>query len=587
MVVALLGSNGLAQQQSSIVGDYAGTLGPLHLKLHITSKPDGGLAGTLDSVDQNALGLPCEDFHLDGNALAFRVPSVQGRWKGTVTNGGSVLNGTWTQGSEMPLTFIRENASASKRSAVDGVWLGALKAGPQTLRIQLRIQSDSAGKQMCFLDSLDQGAMGLGCDNIKFEGQKFSFDVPAVKGHWEGMLSPDGKNLQGTWNQGMPMPLNFEWQSVAVTVKPPSVDPAMAPVKADDLQSVLDRDLAESLKSGALAPGTDTGVAIGVIDHGVKKVMTYGAAKPESIFEIGSITKTFTGLILAQMVAQGTVRLDEPVRELLPPGTVSKPDGSEITLLDLATQHSGLPRMPDNFNPADPQNPYADYHPANLYAYLAKRGVGKPANPEFLYSNLGFGLLGQALSVRAGMSYSDLLHKEITGPLGMVDTVVVLSPDQQKRFLAGHTAAHQPAHAWDLDAFAGAGAIRSTVSDMLTYMEANLHPEKAVSSNARHYAGAKTLSAALVQSHELRADEVPGVRIALAWAYITDTGSYWHNGATGGYSSFALFDPRADYGVVVLVNMSLGAKGSFAELIGQHIVQRLTGKPAISLNNWQ
>src|SRR4029077_10677427 len=145
-----------------------------------------------------------------------------------------------------------------------------------------------------------------------------------------------------------------------------------------------------------LAPATGGGVVIGVVQRGTRRIFVYGSAKEDSIFEIGSITKTFTGLTLAQMVAQHKVHLDEPVRLLLPPGTVAKPAGAEITLLDLATQQSGLPRMPDNFHPADPQDPYADYRPATLYEVIAKQGVGKPPNTGFNYSNLGLGLLGQA-----------------------------------------------------------------------------------------------------------------------------------------------------------------------------------------------
>jgi CubicO group peptidase (beta-lactamase class C family) len=135
------------------------------------------------------------------------------------------------------------------------------------------------------------------------------------------------------------------------------------------------------------------------------------------------------------------------VRELLPPGTVAKPTGDEITLLDLATQHSGLPRMPGNFRPVDPTNPYVDYSAANLYAFLARQTVAKPAQTQFLYSNLGFGMLGQALSNRAGASYPFLLAQEVTGPLGLIDTAVSLSPAQQTRFIPGHDHDHHPAHA--------------------------------------------------------------------------------------------------------------------------------------------
>ncbi|MGC2299472.1 MAG: serine hydrolase, partial [Acidobacteriaceae bacterium] len=462
-----------AQVASNIAGDYVGALGPLHVKLHLKVDATGGITGTLDSVDQGANGIPCADFHLDGQALSFSVPAVHGTWKGTVAAAGKTLTGTWDQGNPAPLEFTRDTfVAAAKPSSVDGIWLGSLQAGGATLRIQLHVKSDTAGQEYCSLDSLDQGSMGIGCGKVAFSGDDFSFDVPAVMGHYAGKLSADGNTLTGTWSQnGNSLPLSLARQAAEVAAKAipaPKYDPAMAPVDADGLQAVLDRDFAGALKSGELAPSTGGGVSIAVVEHGVRRVFSYGAAKPDSIFEIGSITKTFTGLILSQMVEQGKVKFDEPVRGLLPPGTVEKPAGAEITLLDLATQHSGLPRMPDNFKPVDGENPYADYHAADLYAYLAKHGVAKPDKTEFLYSNLGFGLLGQALSVRAAKPYPALLQEEVLGPLGMRDTSIALTAAQQARFIPGHTADHKPAHAWDLDAFAGAGAIRSTAPDMLT-----------------------------------------------------------------------------------------------------------------------
>jgi CubicO group peptidase (beta-lactamase class C family) len=156
-------------------------------------------------------------------------------------------------------------------------------------------------------------------------------------------------------------------------------------------------------------------------------------------------------------VSQHKVRLDEPVRELLPPGTVARPAGSEITLLDLATQQSGLPPMPDNFHPADPRDPYGDYRPANLYDFIARHGVSKPADAGFNYSNLGLGLLGQALANRAAVPYPELLKALVTGTLGLSDTGVELSPEQEKRFAPGHGPQHQVVHPWNLDALAGAG----------------------------------------------------------------------------------------------------------------------------------
>ncbi len=358
-------------------------------------------------------------------------------------------------------------------------------------------------------------------------------------------------------------------------------DKALPPVAVGDLQAVLDKDIAGALKNGELASSTGAGVSVAVVEHGVSRVFSYGTAKPDSIYEIGSITKTFTGLVLSQMVEQGTVRFDDPVRELLPSGLVPKPEGGEITLLSLATQHSGLPRLPDNFHPADPTNPYADYRPADLYAFVAKHTVAMPAQTEYLYSNLGFGLLGQALSNRVGVPYPTLLEQEVTGPLGMRDTVISLSPEQQARFITGHKSDHQPAHAWDWDALAGCGAIRSTASDMLVYLQANLHPENL--NLATGSSAATTLPAALIQSHQLRADGEGG-RIALAWRYQPATGDYLHPGGTGGYSAYALFNPKGDFAVVVLSNTAESSP-TFADRLRQHIRQRLTGERATSLAN--
>lgn len=359
-------------------------------------------------------------------------------------------------------------------------------------------------------------------------------------------------------------------------------DPAMPPVPVAELQSVLDRDLVSALKSGALAPGTHAGVAIGVVEHGKMLIFTYGTARPDSIFEIGSITKTFTGVALAQMIEQGKVTLHEPVRELLPAGTVAKPPGPEITLLNLVTHHSGLPFMPGNFHPADKNNPFADYAAADLYAYLRKHGVTKPANASYLYSNLGFGLLGQALANRAGTTYTHLVREEITGPLGMKDTVATLSPEQQRRFIQGYDAKHRPVHPWDdTGALAGAAALRSTAGDLLIYLQANLHPEKFSSQASASTAPAHTLSSAIRLSHKLRADATPGDRIAFAWRYTPATGSYWHKGSVSGYRSYAFFNSTHDDGAVALFN----TKGQFANRLGEHIDERLNGRPAIALWN--
>jgi CubicO group peptidase (beta-lactamase class C family) len=372
---------------------------------------------------------------------------------------------------------------------------------------------------------------------------------------------------------GFAWPLGLNYRSEARTVPAFTYDPAVDPVDAASLEPMLRRELAGAHRPGGpLAQGTGAGLAIGVVKHGERRVYTFGTAKPDSIFEIGSISKTFTGLLLSQMAEEDKVRLDEPVRELMPQGTVAKPRGNEITLLDLATQHSGLPRMPGNMNTVDSGNPYADYHAADLYDDVAKRGVGRTGDARFLYSNFGFGLLGQALAARSGSSWTDLIQRTITRPLHMNDTAVSLSPDQQSRFIQGHDGNHRPVHAWDVaDGLAGAGALRSTADDMLTYLDANLHPDQRA-----------PLSSALRKSHQLQADVGPRTRIALAWLYNADNATYYHSGGTGGFSSYSCFNPRGDYAVIVLLNSS--PELPFADLLGEHIRQRLSGEPALSLD---
>ena len=578
-----------AQQRPSIAGDYISKASPT-VRLHLKFNAEGTLTGSMDILDQYEVGDALEDIHFDGRTLRFSIATHNGFFEGSFSSDGNSLSGKWNEwGVATADTFTRDVPNVvAKLSPVDGIWLGELPAGAAPVRIQVIVKSDAAGRLSCTVDSPDQRVMGMQCANAVLSGDSFSFDIPAVSANWGGRLSADGRSLSGTLAKGGATPLNFQKQSTALAASGPTVpryDAAMPPLDAAGLQAELDRDLADAIKNGLLAPSTGVGVSIGVVVHGVRRVFSYGAAMPDSIFEIGSTTKTFTGLMLAQLVTQGKAKLDEPVRVLLPPGTVAKPDGEEITLLDLATRRSGLPRFPANMKFDVSENPYADYHAADLYAFLGKNGVakGKQEGGLAAYSDLGFGLLGQALANRAVMPYATLLRDEIAGPLGLNDTTIALSPSQQHRFLTGTNGAdHRPAHALDFDALAGAGAIRSTAGDLLTYLEANLHPESL--KPAPGSTGAATIGAALGLSHQLQgADIWPGMRIALAWLYQTNTGNYWHNGATAGFSSYIFFNPQGDYAGVVLLNASAGVDDSFVDRLGQHIGQRLGGRPAISL----
>jgi serine-type D-Ala-D-Ala carboxypeptidase/endopeptidase len=588
-----------AQQKPDIAGDYSGEIAGQDVILHLKIQGDGSLSGTLDHLDPKAPWMfVLADMHLEGRALSFAIPPADAAWKGEVAKDGSSLSGSWNQkGGSWLVDFDRQKfVPAARPSPVDGIWLGELRAqSKSSTRVQIVVKSDAAGREYCTLDALDIYYTDLQCANVVFAGSDFSFDVPTGATHWTGKLSEDGKSLtgfshakvlKGAETQDAPEALNFTRQAALTPAKAkPAVtyDPAMLPVTADELESVLERDLAGAFKSGEMAPSTGAGVSIAVYEHGNRRVFSYGVAKPDSIYEIGSITKTFTGLMLAQMSVQGEVRLDEPVRELLPAGTVAKPQGAEITLLELATQRSGLPAMPDNISMANMDQPYADYHAPDLMAYVGKHGVANPARASSSFGALGFGLLGVALADRAGSSYEALLRDEIAGPLGLKDTTLTLSAEQRERLIAGHDQVHGPAAVWNADALAGAISIRSTAGDMLAYLEANLHPEK-----VRPVAGtlgAATIVSALHLSLQPQSEVVPGMRITLGWLYQPETGNYWHNGATAAHSSYAFFNPAGDYAAAVLLNGSPGVNGSFVEVLGRHISQRLAGKPAISLGN--
>ena len=361
-------------------------------------------------------------------------------------------------------------------------------------------------------------------------------------------------------------------------------EPAIAPLNAEEIQPDLDRALAEErMPGGVLAPDSGTGLVIGIVKHGVRQVFSYGAAKPDSIFELGSLTKTFTGLALAQMMSEREATPSEPLRTLLPVGIVPRPVGPEITLMDLAMHRSGLPVDADNIHEGDEHEPYpfTHYDVQDLYAYISRRGVRIPPKVYPQYSNIGFALLGQAMVNRSGLSYPDLLREKITGPLGLEDTVVSMSPDQRRRLLRGFDFRHRPAKPVTLQALAPAGALHSTAGDLLTTLEANLHPEKFD----------RTMSGALIESRLSWADLRGGtllsyvpLRLSLAWIYNTETGDYGLGGASLGDSSVLFFNPKGDYAAAVLINNASNGI-PLSEIIGEHIRQRLTGEPAISLAN--
>jgi CubicO group peptidase (beta-lactamase class C family) len=301
--------------------------------------------------------------------------------------------------------------------------------------------------------------------------------------------------------------------------------------------------------------GWTPSIVVGMVDSAGARYFAYGKTSVEgagpvdehTVYEIGSITKAFTGVLLADMAVQGVVSLDDPVARYLPdsvrvPGTDSLP----ITLRLLSAQRSGLPRMPDNFAPADPESPYADYDADRLYAFLNSYTLTRAPGASYEYSNLGVGLLGFALARRAGTTYEDVLRRRILAPLGMTSTMITLTDGARGRLARGSAGGRSVAN-WDLDALAGAGALRSTARDMTTFLAAamGLKPTP--------------LDSAFRLATQPQFDAGPGgvMRIGLGWHVRQGPGGMrivWHNGGTGGYHGWAGYDPARRVGVVVLTN---------------------------------
>lgn len=493
------------------------------------------------------------------------------------------LIGTWAL-----MSFaLAQPAPDRARQEVVGNWEGKLVVGQSSLRIWLEVAQNQSGELSATLYSLDQGATPIPCTNVGLSGDTFRFEVPAVSGTFVGQLGASGNTIDGTWKQGQSLPLTLERQPPGAKrpgASGTAASPARPPVPLDELGAALDDEFRPVIGTPTLKTSAGVGIVIGVLQNGQRRIYAYGAAKPDSIYEIGSVTKSFTGLLLAQMATHHDVTLDEPVRELLPPGTVAKPDGPEITLLDLATQHSGLPRLPANLRPnANPTNPYAAYGPEDLYAYLGEHGVALPQNPTFLYSNLGYGLLGHALALHANESYAKLIEKEITAPLNMTSTAVSLPASEQPRLVHGHDAANAPVPSWTFDALAGAGALRSSASDLLTFLDAQLHPDDLPA--APRNTPAATLSDAITMTHTLGADGPQGMKVGMGWLYQEANGTYWHDGGTGGYTSFVAFQPAHDRAIVVLYNREdLGSSATpFTQRVAGNVIALLSGTPAGSL----
>lgn len=294
----------------------------------------------------------------------------------------------------------------------------------------------------------------------------------------------------------------------------------------------------------------NVGIVLGYIDGdevefysaGTTDLVNKMPVNERSVFEIGSISKVFTTILLAENIKNGSMKLDDPISKYLP-NTVTVPtyNNEVITLKDLATHTSSLPRMPDNFTPANPNNPYADYTVEQMYSFLSGVELTRTIGSQYEYSNFAMGLLGHILELHSGKSYEELMIANIAMPLNMRDTKIIFTPEMKNRLAKGHSGLMEVEN-WDLSSLAGAGGIRSTATDMVKFIQANLSDKSSTLLNAMDF------------THNSQFKSEDGINeIGLGWNI--ERGKFIvHAGATGGYSAIVGFNKAENKGVVVLTN---------------------------------
>ena len=332
---------------------------------------------------------------------------------------------------------------------------------------------------------------------------------------------------------------------------------------------------ADRLVAPLIEGRVSVGVVVGVLYGGKIGARGYGlikkggSKKPDAstIYEIGSITKVFTGILLADAVQRKLLKLNDPIQKFVPKGTtVPRFKDQQILFAHLTSHTSALPRMPVNWGGADPKDPFAHYDEDLLYAGLGETTLSRLPGKTYQYSNLAAGLLGHLLVRMQGSDrYQSLLDARICRPLGLKDTVTRVNEAQAKRLAPPYTATGDERQNWTFYALVGAGGLRSTVTDMLNFSAAVLGI-KDLKGNAAHLQGAFRLTQQpLYKPGFLQRWTKPSV--GCGWHLGPGKNLIWHNGATAGYRSMLLLDTSQKSAVVVLSNTTSGLVDKVARQI--------------------
>jgi len=318
------------------------------------------------------------------------------------------------------------------------------------------------------------------------------------------------------------------------------------------------------------------GLSVGYIEgehYGIVHLGTANQAKEKAnnltVYELGSVSKVFTGLLLADAVVRGEIKLNAAA-DVANPAEIQLPsrDETPIKWIDLSTHRSGLPRLPGNLPLTDLVNPYRDYDSKKAAAFLNQYELPRKPGDSQEYSNLGGSVLGYLVAQNAGKSYQQLLRERISVPLRMTDCTVSLTSDQTKRLATPHDKFGSETPPWTFADLPGAGGIHATMRDMMRFAKAQLTPPSGTLGDAIELAWKQQRDA-----------DASGPAMGLGWLIAGDGQTRWHNGQTGGSHTALFINRELKCAVVVLCNTAVTNE---VDLLAMQLIQKAAGHEAKS-----
>jgi len=338
-----------------------------------------------------------------------------------------------------------------------------------------------------------------------------------------------------------------------------------------NLEAAIDVEVEKSMKAG-LFPG----MVVGVYKDGRTFVKGYGvinkksSQRPdaETVFQIGSVSKVLTALLLQRLCDEGVVSLDATLGELIGESMALSPSVRSVTLRQLVTHTSGFPSIPKSLDNKVKEiagdddlmlDPYSYLGPRYVFDYLAS-AEEKREGGRFEYSNYGMGLLAHVVEVVTGEDYESMVRDKVLLPLGMHHTAITLSPELKEKLAQGYTAKGIPTRVWTFAALYGAGAYSSTAEDLTRFIQVSV-------------AESGLASQLLLKMSEKQFNGDTGIgwmQPSFIDRFVGNRAVVWHNGMVGGYASYLSIDAESKSGVVILTNQA-----SSTDMLGMMLTRQI------------